>query len=141
MATYTIRREPTDEPRYQIDYAAELNEAQLEAATTLEGPVLVVAGAGSGKTRTLTYRVARLVESGVDPRHILLLTFTRRAAQEMLRRAERLATRAHRSLLRQLILGCFADPRLLRGSCSTACSVAAATSSIRTSTASSRTWR
>lgn len=90
MATYTIKRAPSVQRSYRIDYEAELNEAQLAAVTTLEGPVLVVAGAGSGKTRTLTYRVARLVESGVPPSSILLLTFTRRAAQEMLRRAEAL---------------------------------------------------
>src|SRR5262245_28076439 len=87
MATYTIRRAPGEARTFRIDYERELNPAQLEAASTLDGPVLVVAGAGSGKTRTLTYRVARLVESGVPARSIVLLTFTRRAAQEMLRRA------------------------------------------------------
>ena len=61
--------------------------AQLAVVMTLEGPILVIAGAGSGKTRTLVYRVARLIESGVPPQRILLLTFTRRAAQEMLKRA------------------------------------------------------
>jgi DNA helicase-2/ATP-dependent DNA helicase PcrA len=70
-----------------IDYRKELNEAQFEAATAMDGPVLVIAGAGTGKTRTLVYRVARLIDVGVDPRTILLLTFTRRAAEEMLRRA------------------------------------------------------
>ncbi len=70
-----------------IAYEDELNEAQRQAATFLEGPLLVVAGAGTGKTRTLVYRVARLIERGIDPRSILLLTFTRRASEEMLRRA------------------------------------------------------
>src|SRR6185369_11252674 len=89
METYTLRRRSEDRSaaRYRIDYAGELNPAQLEAATTLDGPILVIAGAGSGKTRTLVYRVARLVESGVNPGHVLLLTFTRKAAEEMLRRA------------------------------------------------------
>jgi DNA helicase-2/ATP-dependent DNA helicase PcrA len=81
---------PDDERRYRIKYAEVLNAAQFEAVTHRDGPLLVVAGAGSGKTRTLIYRVARLVESGVPPGAILLLTFTRRAAQEMLRRAEQL---------------------------------------------------
>jgi len=71
----------------RIDYQSELNEAQYEAVMSLEGPFLVVAGAGTGKTRTLVYRVAYLIERGIDPRSILLLTFTRRAAEEMLRRA------------------------------------------------------
>jgi DNA helicase-2/ATP-dependent DNA helicase PcrA len=89
METYTLRARPDARPtpRYRIDYAGELNPAQLDAATSLEGPILVIAGAGSGKTRTLTYRVARLVESGVPPAQILLLTFTRKAAEEMLTRA------------------------------------------------------
>jgi len=68
----------------------ELNESQYQAVTTTEGPVLVIAGAGSGKTRTLVYRVAHLVEKGVPPEAILLLTFTRKASQEMLWRAGRL---------------------------------------------------
>jgi DNA helicase-2/ATP-dependent DNA helicase PcrA len=75
----------------KIDYAQVLNPAQLEAVLTTEGPVLVIAGAGSGKTRTLVYRVARLVEEGVNPEEILLLTFTRKAAEQMLERAAGLA--------------------------------------------------
>jgi len=73
------------------NYIKVLNPAQLEAVMTLEGPVLVIAGAGSGKTRTLVYRVARLVDIGVKPEAILLLTFTRKAAQEMLKRAASLS--------------------------------------------------
>jgi DNA helicase II / ATP-dependent DNA helicase PcrA len=73
-----------------------LNAAQAAAAAHGDGPLLIVAGAGSGKTRTLVHRVAALVERGVAPERILLLTFTRRAAQEMLDRAERLAGAARR---------------------------------------------
>jgi DNA helicase-2/ATP-dependent DNA helicase PcrA len=69
-----------------IDYAAELNEQQLAAVTAKPGPQLIIAGAGSGKTRTLTYRVAYLLENGIDPRNILLLTFTNKAARQMLDR-------------------------------------------------------
>lgn len=71
----------------KIDYRQELNCAQLKAVESIDGPHLVIAGAGSGKTRVLVYRVAYLVEKGVKPEQILLLTFTRRAANEMLRRA------------------------------------------------------
>ena len=74
-----------------IDYDADLNEAQRKAVMTTEGPLLIVAGAGTGKTRTLVYRVARLVEIGAKPESILLLTFTRRAAASMLTRAAALA--------------------------------------------------
>ena len=74
-----------------LDYEKELNEAQFKAVTTTEGPLLIVAGAGTGKTRTLVYRVARLVEIGAKPESILLLTFTRRAAASMLTRAAALA--------------------------------------------------
>jgi len=85
--TYVLRPAPSREGAFRLDYGNLLNAAQYEAVTALQGPVLVVAGAGSGKTRTLVFRVARLVESGVDPGSILLLTFTRKAAAEMLRRA------------------------------------------------------
>ena len=86
--TYILRSRTSDQPpSFSIDYAAELNAAQHAAAAHVEGPVLVIAGAGSGKTRTLVYRVARLIELGVAARSILLLTFTRRSADVMLQRA------------------------------------------------------
>src|SRR3954471_8636442 len=74
----------------QIDYARELNPQQYAAVTAAPGPALVIAGAGSGKTRTLTYRVAYLLENGIRPQHILLLTFTNKAAREMLDRVSAL---------------------------------------------------
>ena len=75
---------------FLIRYETALNPSQLEAVTHTEGPLLVIAGAGSGKTRALTYRAAYLVEKGISPAAILLLTFTRKASQEMLRRAAQL---------------------------------------------------
>jgi DNA helicase-2/ATP-dependent DNA helicase PcrA len=75
---------------FRTRYETALNLSQLEAVTHTEGPLLVIAGAGSGKTRALTYRAAYLVEKGISPAAILLLTFTRKASQEMLRRAAQL---------------------------------------------------
>ena len=86
---YTLQRAPRS-TSIHVDYAAELNEQQLAAVTAPPGPLLVIAGAGSGKTRTLTYRVAYLLENGIDPRNILLLTFTNKAAREMLNRVANL---------------------------------------------------
>ena len=83
---YVLKKQDTVS-QYKIAYEKDLNEAQLEAVKCKDGTVLVIAGAGSGKTKTLTYRVARLIESGVKPDNILLLTFTKKAADEMLNRA------------------------------------------------------
>lgn len=70
-----------------IDYKAVLNEQQYEAATTINGPLLIIAGAGTGKTATLIHRVAYMIENGIPPQSILLLTFTNKAANEMSERA------------------------------------------------------
>jgi DNA helicase-2/ATP-dependent DNA helicase PcrA len=83
----TLSKPVIDESRFVINYKNELNPAQFDAVSALDGAYLVIAGAGTGKTRTLVYRVARLVELGYDPKSILLLTFTRKAANEMMNRA------------------------------------------------------
>jgi DNA helicase-2/ATP-dependent DNA helicase PcrA len=89
MKKYTLRRDvsPT---KSLLNYEQELNKEQLEVVMAPDGPILVIAGAGSGKTRVVTYRVARLLERGVSPQGILLLTFTNKAAREMLHRVEHL---------------------------------------------------
>ncbi|HNT58284.1 MAG TPA: UvrD-helicase domain-containing protein, partial [Syntrophales bacterium] len=70
------------------DYEKLLNPEQRAVVFAGDGPILVIAGAGSGKTRALTFRVARLVEEGVDPERILLATFTNKAARDMLSRVQ-----------------------------------------------------
>ncbi len=89
MSVFVLREQPSLSHR-QIDYAKELNQEQLDVVLGGDGPCLVLAGAGSGKTRTLIYRVAYLLERGVDPSSILLLTFTNKAAREMRSRVEAL---------------------------------------------------
>ncbi len=103
MATrkYSLDAAPA-KPSPRIDYEGLLNEEQLRVVEAGEGPVLVIAGAGTGKTRTLTFRVARLLERGIPPEGVLLLTFTNKAAREMTRRVEELA-------------GSFADVRRILG--------------------------
>ncbi len=81
-----------------IDYAKELNQEQLDVVLHGDGPCLVLAGAGSGKTRTVTYRVAYLLVQGVDPSSILLLTFTNKASREMLERVTKLLNNDVRGL-------------------------------------------
>ena len=95
---YRPRVREGEPPAAARDLAAELNPEQAAAATHGDGPLLVIAGAGTGKTRTLVYRVAHLIQRGVPAERILLLTFTRRAAQEMLQRVERLVGAAGRGV-------------------------------------------
>ncbi len=85
MKKYYLHKQPSD---LRLNYEKELNPEQYAVVIHLKGPMLVLAGAGTGKTRTVTYRVARLIETGFRPENILLLTFTNKAAREMMRRVE-----------------------------------------------------
>ena len=98
MKKYVLKT-PAGQKTYRVDYDRELNEEQRQVVLAGGGPILVIAGAGSGKTRTLVYRVARLIESGTDPSRIMLLTFTNKASREMLRRVEMLLSVDTRRLM------------------------------------------
>src|SRR5881275_227943 len=90
MQKYVLKRNINVLPERLTRYRSELNDEQFRVVTAKPRAALVVAGAGSGKTRAITYRVSYLIEQGVSPQRILLATFTNRAAREMLRRVESL---------------------------------------------------
>src|SRR5829696_5718133 len=88
MKKYVLKRDQSALPERLTRYRSELNEEQFKVVTAQPIATLVAAGAGTGKTRAITYRVAYLIEQGISPQRILLATFTNRAAREMLRRVE-----------------------------------------------------
>ena len=90
MKKYVVKRDKSGLPEKLTRYREELNEEQFKVVTAKPGATLVIAGAGTGKTRAITYRVAYLLEQGVSPNRILLATFTNRASREMLKRVEAL---------------------------------------------------
>jgi DNA helicase-2/ATP-dependent DNA helicase PcrA len=103
MKRYSLHRD-VSAYKQVIDYEKELNEEQLNVVTAEPGPILVIAGAGSGKTRVVTYRVARLLEKGANPSSILLLTFTNKAASVIWFCARTLAESAIMATLPSLIM-------------------------------------
>src|SRR6516162_2201727 len=107
---------PRPQPFSAEELARELNPAQAEAVVHPPGPLLVVAGAGSGKTRVITYRLARLVANGADPRRIVAVTFTNKAAGELRERVDKLLWERMRVGSRGLWVGTFhaISARLLR---------------------------
>src|ERR1700735_1585237 len=96
------------------DYISELNDRQKEASTHINGPIMIVAGAGSGKTKVLTTRIAHLMANGVDSFNILALTFTNKAAKEMKERVEKILANTE---ARNLYIGTFHSvfARIFRG--------------------------
>jgi len=98
MTTKYVLKESHSSPQFQIQYAKELNKAQLDVVQHADGSALVLAGAGSGKTRTLVYRVLYLLEKGINPENILLVTFTNKASHEMKSRVEKYLGRTLKGL-------------------------------------------
>ena len=90
MKKFVLKKQDTSKKNYLIDYKENLNDSQYDAVMHNKGAAIVIAGAGTGKTRVIVYRVAHLIEDGVDPNKLLLLTFTRKASEEMKRRASNL---------------------------------------------------
>src|SRR5688572_32632279 len=88
MKKYVLKRDRREMPERLTRYRSELNDEQFKVVTAKPQASLVVAGAGTGKTRAITYRVAYLIEHGMSPQRIMLATFTNRASREMLRRVE-----------------------------------------------------
>ena len=90
MKKFVLKKQDNSKKTFLIDYKDNLNDSQYNAVMHGKGAAIVIAGAGTGKTRVIVYRVARLIEDGIDPYKILLLTFTRKASEEMKRRASSL---------------------------------------------------